>query len=98
MGGSGKPDGQRSRWASASFLIPACDLWHIVGMAEIINLRRLKKRRAREDAAAEAAAARSRHGRTLAKREADARGRSAQERKLDDALLDSSAGSGEPRE
>lgn len=67
-------------------------------MAEIINLRRVRKRQAREDADVAATAARSQHGRTRAEREADMRDRSARERQLDNALLDSSAGNGEPRE
>ena len=45
-----------------------------------------------------AAAARARHGRTKAEREADTLDRLARERQLDNALLDSSAGDGEPRE
>lgn len=67
-------------------------------MAEIINLRRLKKQRIRDDAAVAAAAARACHGRTRAERQADAQRHAAQKRKLDNALLDSSAGSGEPGE
>ena len=67
-------------------------------MAEIINLRRVRKRQAREDADVASAAARARHARTRAEREADTRGRLVQERTLDGARLDSSAGDGEPGE
>jgi hypothetical protein len=56
-------------------------------MAEIINLRRLKKQRAREDAAAAAATNRARHGRTIGEREADRRDEARREKTLDHAKL-----------
>jgi hypothetical protein len=43
------------------------------GMAEIVNLRRVKKQRERDDAAASAKQNRVRHGRTKAERANDAR-------------------------
>jgi len=67
-------------------------------MAEIINLRRARKRQTRADADMAAAAARARYGRTKAEQEADTRDRLARDRQLDNALLDSSARDGERRE
>ena len=64
-------------------------------MAEIVNLRRVKKARARAEADAEAAANRARHGRTRTERlvtEAETR---LLDRALDGAAL---ARNGEPRE
>ncbi len=64
-------------------------------MAEIINLRRVKKQRARTAAGQEAAENRVRHGQTRAERDASAQQREAASRKLDGAAL---AGDGEPPE
>ena len=64
-------------------------------MAEIVNLRRVKKARAREDSAAEAAANRAKHGRTAAQRASEDRQAARQDRVLDGAKL---GGDGEPPE
>ncbi len=56
-------------------------------MAEIVNLRRVKKARLRAAAAAQAAENRSRFGRTKADREADAKSRAQAARLLDGAHL-----------
>ena len=61
-------------------------------MAEIVNLRRVKKQRERDDAAASAQQNRARHGRTKAERANDAREAARRE-----ALLDALR-RGEPRE
>lgn len=66
-------------------------------MAEIVNLRRWRKRRAKEDAAALAAANRSRHGQTLLERAAPAQEAAERNRLLDGARLPS-PGDGEPGE
>ncbi len=73
---------------------------HFAGMAEIVNLRRVKKRRARDAASQDAIAARMRHGLTKAERDADARASKARGArldgaKLDGAKLDDSTGHGE---
>ncbi len=57
-------------------------------MAEIINLRRMRKARAREDAAATAAANRVAFGRTNAERAAAKAEQERQERALDGARLE----------
>ena len=67
-------------------------------MAEIINLRRARKRRARETAGAEAEAARAVHGRTKAERLAQEQARAVRERQLDHARLSDPAGDGETPE
>jgi len=67
-------------------------------MAEIINLRRARKRRAREEAGAEAEAARVIHGRTKAERLAQEQARAMRERQLDNARLSEPAGNGESLE
>ena len=67
-------------------------------MAEIINLRRARKRRAREQAGAEAETARAKHGRTKAEQLAQAQARALLERQLDNAKLPGPAGDGEPLE
>lgn len=59
-------------------------------MAEIVNLRRVKKQRARETASLDAAAARTRHGRSRAEREAATRTNKAQALALDGVRLDRS--------
>jgi len=56
-------------------------------MAEIINLRRVRKRLARDAAASEAAAARAKHGQTSAERQAAAHQADATCRTLDNARL-----------
>jgi len=58
-------------------------------MAEIVNLRRVKKQRARAEQAQEAKENRIRHGRTAAQKENDAR---AEQRRQ--ALLDGKRGEG----
>lgn len=55
-------------------------------MAEIVNLRRVKKQQARQDAAQQAAENRVRHGRTKAERAHDAT--AAAERERDRKRLD----------
>ena len=67
-------------------------------MAEIVNLRRVKKQRARDAAGQTAVAARLRHGRTKAEREADARANKTQDAALDGARLDGSTSSCETLE
>jgi Domain of unknown function (DUF4169) len=67
-------------------------------MAEIVNLRRVKKRLAREAASRDAAAARARNGRTTSERAADVLINHARETALDGARLDDSDGDREPRE
>lgn len=64
-------------------------------MAEIVNLRRVKKARAKADAGAEAAANRARHGRTRAERESSEAEARLLDRALDGAQL---SRDGEPRE
>ena len=59
-------------------------------MAEIVNLRRVKKQRARAEQARDAKENRIRHGRTAAQKENDAR---AEQRRQ--ALLDGKRGEGE---
>ena len=61
-------------------------------MAEIVNLRRVRKRLARETAAQDAAAARTLHGRTLNERQAGLDARCTLGRVLDQARLEPSAG------
>ncbi len=56
-------------------------------MAEIINLRRVRKRAERHAASLEAAAARAKHGQTREQREAASRAKDAVERTLDQARL-----------
>lgn len=58
--------------------------------AEIVNLKRVKKRRAREAADQVADQARARHGRTKAQREADEAAACAAARVLDNARVDAS--------
>ena len=67
-------------------------------MAEIINLRRARKRRAREQAGADAEAARAFHGRTKTERLAQEQVRALGERQLDNAKLSDPARDGEPLE
>ena len=67
-------------------------------MAEIINLRRARKRRAREETEAAAQAARAVHGRTKAERLAQEQARALRERQLDNARLPGPARDGEPLE
>lgn len=67
-------------------------------MAEIVNLRRVKKRLAREAASRDAAAARARHGRTTGERAAEVLINQTRETALDGARLDDSNRNGEPRE
>ena len=66
-------------------------------MAEIVNLRRVKKRLARE-AASRDAAARARNGRTTNERAAEVLINHARETAFDGARLDDSDGDREPRE
>lgn len=66
-------------------------------MAEIVNLRRLKKARARDEAATLAASNRARHGRTRAEREATEAETRRTDKALDGALL-TPAGDREDRE
>jgi hypothetical protein len=61
-------------------------------MAEIVNLRRVKKSRARADAAAEAAANRAKHGRTREERDAQAQRAARQDRVLDGLRLEPDCG------
>ncbi len=67
-------------------------------MAEIVNLRRVKKRLAREAASHDAATARTLHGRTLAERQSSLDARSTLGRTLDQAKLDHSPRDGEDPE
>ena len=57
-------------------------------MAEIVNLRRVKKQRARADAAQAAAENRARHGRTGAEKKADKLEQARARRALDGARRD----------
>ena len=66
-------------------------------MAEIINLRRERKRRARNEAEAAAETARAVHGRTKAERAAQEQERALRDRQLDNARLPDPAGDGKPR-
>jgi hypothetical protein len=61
--------------------------WQHRDMAEIVNLRRVKKARARRKEAAEAAANRARHGRTREERAAEALDGERRDRALDGARL-----------
>ena len=67
-------------------------------MAEIINLRRARKRRARDEAGAAAETARAVHRRTKAERQAQQQERALRERQLDNARLPDPAGDGEAPE
>ncbi len=67
-------------------------------MAEIINLRRARKRWERENAEAAAQTARAVHGRTKAERLAQEQAGAVRERQLDNARLPGPARDGEPRE
>ena len=72
---------------------------YLAAMAEIVNLRRVRKAKARDAEAARAADNRVLHGRTRAEREAGTTARESLSRTLDGARLDpSSDGDGEPRE
>lgn len=64
-------------------------------MAEIVNLRRVRRSRDRAAAEAQAAANRARHGRTRGERKADTTEAAHRDRTLDGAKL---TGDGEPRE
>ena len=68
--------------------------WHDALMAEIVNLRRVKKALTRRQAGAEAAENRARHGRTRAERTAEEGEAARQTRTLDGAHLQRD---GEPR-
>ncbi len=67
-------------------------------MAEIINLRRVRKRLARDAAARDASAARTQHGRTQTERQSGREARETLGRTLDQAKLDPLAQDGEPLE
>ena len=67
-------------------------------MAEILNLRRIKKRLARDAAAQDAAAARTLHGRTVTERRSGLDARATLGRVLDQAKLEPSARDGEDPE
>jgi len=67
-------------------------------VAEIVNLRRVKKWLAREDASQAAAAGRARSGRTKHERDAEARAQDVREGVLDGARLERSGGNGESGE
>ena len=67
-------------------------------MAEIVNLRRVKRRLARDAAAQDAAAARTLHGRTVAERQSGADARSTLGRVLDQAKLEPLTRDGEDPE
>ncbi|HEY0205754.1 MAG TPA: DUF4169 family protein [Acetobacteraceae bacterium] len=67
-------------------------------MAEVINLRRVRKRAERDAASLEAAAARARHGQTSTQREAASKAKDVLRRALDQARLTSSGLDGEPPE
>ncbi len=56
-------------------------------MAEIVNLRRVKKQRARAAAAADAAANRDKHGQTAAAKRTTERETAARDKLLDQARL-----------
>jgi len=64
-------------------------------MAEIVNLRRVKKAKARQDASVQAAQNRVLHGRSRAEREAAAAGQQQADRVLDGARLDRDREAGE---
>ncbi len=64
-------------------------------MAEIVNLRRVKKARARAEAEAKAAAKRASHGRTPTERDGAAADAKRRDRELDGAKLERD---GEPGE
>lgn len=57
-------------------------------MAEIVNLRRVKKQRARAEAAGQAAENRARHGRNKAEKARDAADAARRDAGLDGARLD----------
>jgi hypothetical protein len=63
-------------------------------MAEIVNLRRMKKARALAGQAAQAAANRALHGRTKAERAADEMARERREAVLDQARIEAGEGGG----
>ncbi len=67
-------------------------------MAEIINLRRVRKRAKRDTASLEAAAARAKHGQTRGQREAVSAAKVILRRTLDHARLTPSNRDGEPPE
>lgn len=67
-------------------------------MAEIINLRRERKRRVRDEAGTAAETARAVHGRTKAERQAQEQERALRERQLDNARLPDPAGGGKAPE
>jgi hypothetical protein len=67
-------------------------------MAEIVNLRRVKKQRARADQAKVADANRALHGRTRTEKEADQRVKARREAVLDQARLESEGGDCKTRE
>ncbi|MGI4952565.1 MAG: DUF4169 family protein [Janthinobacterium lividum] len=67
-------------------------------MAEVINLRRVRKRAEREAASLEAAAARAKHGQTRGQRDAASAARDTLRRTLDHARLTPSCGDGKPSE
>ncbi|MGI4941131.1 MAG: DUF4169 family protein [Janthinobacterium lividum] len=67
-------------------------------MAEIINLRRVRKRAERDAASLEAAAARAKHGQTRGQRKAASAARNTTSRTLDQARLTPSSRDGEPPE
>ena len=67
-------------------------------MAEIINLRRARKRAARDAASQDAAAARAKHGQTRRQREAVSADKDATRRLLDNAKLTPLPRNGEPAE
>jgi len=79
-------------------LVLVYGLCHFAGMAEIVNLRRVKRQRARDLASQDAAAARARHGRTRAEREVEAWAGRMRDAALDGARLEGSAGDREPSE
>lgn len=56
-------------------------------MAEIVNLRRVKKARARQEAAQRAAESRARHGMTKAERDAETKRRATEDATLGGAKL-----------
>ncbi len=61
-------------------------------MAEIVNLRQVRKQRARAKAAEQAAANRARHGRTPAQKQADAAEAARRRALLDGAKVDDTGG------
>ena len=67
-------------------------------MAEIINLRRVRKRAVRDAASQDAAAARAKHGQTREQRVAVSTDKNATRRTLDNAKLTSLTGNGESTE